>query len=73
MQRQINYLLRCFRRFTHVYMNNIIIIFKIVEKHVLHFRAIFEMFQQNNIFIKFIKIFLKYMFVQFLEQKIFFF
>ena len=63
MQRQINRLLRRFRQFAHVYINDIFIFFKIVEEHVLHFRAIFDIFQQNNIFIKFIKIFLKYLFV----------
>ena len=73
VQRQIDRLLRRFRRFARVYINDIVIFFKIVEKHVLHFRAIFDIFQQNNIFIKFIKAFLKYSFVQFLEQKINFF
>ena len=73
VQRQIDCLLRRFRRFARVYINDIVIFFKIIEKHILHFRAIFDMFQQNNIFIKFIKTFLKYLFVQFLKQKINFF
>ena len=70
VQRQINRLLRRFRRFARVYVNDIVIFFKIVEKHILHFRAIFDIFQQNNVFIKFSKTILNYFFVQLLRQKV---
>ena len=67
IQKQINRLLRKFRRFVRAYVNDIIIFFKIVAKHVIHLRAIFDIVRENNIFIKFNKTFLKYFFVQLLN------
>ena len=73
VQRQINRLLRKFRRFARAYINNIVIFFKITTKYTIYFRLIFDIFRKNNIFIKFNKKFLNYFFVQLLKQKIIFF
>ena len=70
VQRQIDRLLRKFRRFARVYVDDIVIYFKIVEKHAQHLRFVFSMLRQNNIFIKFSKIFLDYSFVRLFDQKI---
>ena len=70
IQRQINRLLKQFRRFARVYINNIIIFFKTTKKHVQHLRFVFVILQHNNIFIKFSKAFLNYSFVALLKQKI---
>ena len=73
VQKQINRLLRRFRRFVRVYVNNIIIFFKTTKKHIAHFCFVFGMLQTNNIFIKFNKVFLSYFNVALLNQKVNFF
>ena len=70
VQRQIYRLLRKFRRFARIYVDDIVIYFKIVEKHVQHLRFVFDILRQNNIFIKFNKIFLNCLFVRLFDQKI---
>ena len=70
VQRQIDRLLRKFRRFARTYVDDIVIYFRIVEKHAQHLRFVFDMLRQNNIFIKFSKTFLDYLFVRLLDQKI---
>ena len=69
VQRQIDRLLKRFRRFARVYVNDIVIFSKTIEKHVVHLRSVFDMLQHNNIFIKFNKIFLNYSSVTLLDQK----
>ena len=73
VQRQIDRLLRKYRCYARVYVNDIIIFFKTIEKHAIHLRVIFEMFQVNNIFIKFIKTFFDYFSVALFERKMNFF
>ena len=73
IQKQINRLLKRFRRFVRVYVNDIIIFFKTTKKHVQHLRFVFVILQHNNISIKFNKTFLDYFFVVLLKQKINFF
>ena len=73
VQKQIDRLLKRFRRFARVYVDDIIIFFKTFEKHKQHLRFVFVMLQINNIFIKSNKIFLKYLFVALLSQKMNFF
>ena len=52
------------------YYNNIVIYSKTTKKHVQHLRFVVNMLRQNNISIKFNKIFLNYSFVQLFDQKI---
>ena len=73
VQKQINQLLKWFRWFVQVYVNDIIIFFKTTKKHVVHFRFVFDMLQTNNIFIKFNKTFLNYFNMTLLNQKMNFF
>ena len=70
VQKQINRLLKQFRRFARVYVNDIIIFFKTIKKHVQYLWFVFVILQHNNIFIKFNKVFLNYSFVVLLKQKI---
>ena len=73
VQWQIDRLLRKYRCYTRVYVNNIIIFFKTIEKHAIYLRVVFKMFQINNIFIKFIKTFFDYFSIVLFEQKMNFF
>ena len=70
VQRQIDRLLRKFRRFARTYVDDIVIYFRIVEKHAQHLRSVFDMLRQNNISIKSSKTFLDYSSVRLLDQKI---
>jgi len=67
VQRQIDCLLRTYQIFAKVYVNNIIIFFKFLNKHVLHLRQIFNMLAINNISIKLEKVFLEYLIVRLLN------
>ena len=70
VQKQIDKLLRLYRQYIKVYVNDIIIFFKTKKKHEVHLRTIFFVFKNNNIFIKFIKVFIEYFFVFLFDQKI---
>ncbi len=70
IQRQIDHLLWSFQIFICIYVNDIIIYFKILKKHLHHLSVIFSLFVKRNIFIKLNKVFLKYLIVQLLRQKI---
>ena len=70
VQRQTNQMLRSYRKFSRAYMNDIIIFFKTLKKHINHFRQIFQLFQKRRVNLTFIKFFLKYFFITLLSQKI---
>ena len=70
VQRQIDRLLRVFRRFARAYVNDIVIFSRIAKEHVTHLREIFFTLIQNNIFIKSIKTFIEYFTVSLLSQKV---
>ena len=65
----MNIFLRNFA-FAKLYIDDIVIRFKSIQKHLRHFRTIFELLTKVNIFIKFIKIFIAYFDVIFFNQKI---
>ena len=73
VQKQIDRFFRIYQKFVKIYVDNIIIFSRILEKHVIHLRQIFDKLVQFNIFIKFTKTFIDYLFVQLLDQKINFF
>ena len=73
VQKQIDRFFRVYQKFVKIYIDDIIIFSRILEKHVIYLRQIFEKFVQFNIFIKFIKTFIDYLFVQLLDQKMNFF
>ena len=62
--------MRKFRKFTRVYVNDIVIFSHIKTKHETHFREIFFVLMKNNIFIKIVKTFLNYSNVSLLNQKV---
>ena len=70
VQKQIDRFFRIYQKFVKIYIDDIIIFSRILEKHVTYLRQIFDKFVQFNIFIKFIKTFIDYLFVQLLDQKI---
>ena len=73
VQRQIDKLLRVYRKFAKVYVDNIVIFSRTLKKNFFYFRQIFEKLIDVNVSIKFIKTFIDYSFVQLLNQKIDFF
>ena len=72
VQKQIDRLLR-FYKFVKIYINDIVIYFKILKKHIAHLREIFDILIVNNIFIKLQKTFVEYFTMHLLNQKIDFF
>ena len=70
VQWQVDRLLRSYRNYAKVYVNDIVIHFEILKKHFRHFRKIFNVFTINNIFIKSKKTFIDYFTMHLLKQKI---
>ena len=60
VQRQIDRLLRVYRKFVKIYVDDIVIFSRILKKHITHLRVVFEKLTVFNIFIKFNKIFIDY-------------
>ena len=73
VQRQIDYILWKHHNYVWTYVDNIIIFFKFLQKHVIHLTEIFNILNANNIIIKFEKAFLNYFTMQLLNQKVNFF
>ena len=70
VQRQINIILRDFRDFVRVYVNDIVMFNKSFEKHIEHLIKIFEFFRKMNMILKFNKIYLEYFIVVLFDQKV---
>ena len=70
IQRIINKILRPYRHFCRVYIDNIVIFFTSLKKHLSHLRLIFSTFKKINIHLFLRKFFFDYSFVQFLSQKV---
>ena len=70
VQIQIDKILRNHRSFVRIYINDIVIFFKILKKHVMHLKQIFEILNQNSISINSSKIFLKISFINLLNQHV---
>ena len=70
VQRQINRLLRSYRLFAKAYVNDIVIHSSILQEHFAHLKLIFDMLNDNNIFIKSKKAFINYLIVHLLNQKV---
>ena len=70
VQRQIDRLLRQHKNYARVYVNDIVVFFRIKKKHEKHLRVVFSMLKKNNISIKLIKTFIDYLSVSLLNQKI---
>ena len=70
VQRQTDKLLRSYKKFVKTYVNDIIIHFKILQKHLNHLRTLFQMFRIKRINLIVIKFFLTYSFVTLLNQRV---
>ena len=71
VQKQIDKLLRLYRKYIKTYVDDIIMFFKTKKKHKTHLRIVFFfVLKNNNIFIKFTKTFIEYSFVSLFDQKI---
>ena len=70
VQRQIDRLLRRFRHFARVYVDDVVIFSKTLQEHLQHLRQIFELFTGSGISINPGKAFLGYPSVQLLGQKV---
>ena len=70
IQKMINKIFRSYRHFCRAYVDNIVIFFTSLKKHLSHLRFIFSTFEKMNIHLLLRKSFFDYSFVQLLNQKI---
>ena len=70
VQRQTNKLLRSYKQFAKAYVNDIIVHFKILQKHLKHLRTLFQMFRIKRINLVVTKSFLAYSSVTLLNQRV---
>ena len=70
VQKQMNIIFQTMKHFAKAYIDDVVIRFKSFNEHLMHFQTIFEMFSKCNIFIKSIKVFLKYLDVTLFDQKV---
>ena len=70
VQRQIDRILRFCRHFARAYIDDIVIFFKFLKKHISHLKCIFKFMTRNNISVNFRKTFLKFSFVTLLKQHV---
>ena len=67
VQKMIDRIFRLFRHFYKVYVNDIVIFFILFKKHFNYFIQIFRIFDNMNIYLIFVKIFLGYFLIQLLN------
>ena len=70
VQRQTDKLLRSYKTFAKIYVNDIIVHFKILRKHLEHLRTLFQMFRTKRISLVVTKSFLAYFSVILLDQRV---
>ena len=70
VQRQTNKLLRFYKHFVKIYVNDIIIHSQILKKHIAHLQILFQMFRIKRINLAIDKSFLFYSSITLLDQKI---
>ena len=70
VQRIINKILRSYRHFCRVYIDDIVIFFTSLKKHLTHLRFIFSTLEKMNIYLLSQKSFLNYSSIQLLNQTI---
>ena len=69
VQKQIDEIL-CSNENAKVYIDDIVIFFKILKKHLTHLKKTFDILRTNNILIKLIKLFIEYCLMLFFEQHV---
>lgn len=70
VQRQTNMLLRNFRSFARVYIDDIVIFSKTLAKHLDRLRQLFRLFKNKNVSLSSSKSFLEYSSIQLLDQRV---
>lgn len=70
MQRQIDKLLRLYKEFARVYVNNIIIFSRILYKYLNYLFTIFQLFRNKRVNLLSIKFYLDYLFIILLDQQV---
>ena len=70
MQRRIDGIFRFYRKFFKVYINDIVIYNKILNKYLYYLRKILDVFSRFKIKFNFRKLFLGYLFIKLLKQKV---
>ena len=70
VQRQTNKLLRFYKHFAKIYVNDIIIHSQILKKHITHLQILFQMFRVKRISLAIDKSFLFYSSITLLDQRI---
>ena len=70
VQRQIDRMLRSHKHFAKIYIDDIVVFSKSFNEHFNHFREIFAIFFENNIFINSKKAYIDYSFVNLFEQHV---
>ena len=70
MQKQTNQMLKSFRNFSRIYINDIIIFFKILDEYINYFSQIFQLFRNKKITLILIKLFFTYSSMILLKQRI---
>ena len=70
VQRKINIILRIYRVFVKIYVDDIVIFNKTLKKHLNYLRKMFRLLNLFNIRLLFKKLYLNYSIVVFLKQKI---
>ena len=70
VQRQTNVMLKSFKKFIKIYVDNIIIYLRTLIEHVIHLIKIFDLFRVKRVNLAFIKSYLRYSLIILLNQKI---
>ena len=70
MHRQMNNLMKSYRDFVRVYTDNIMIFNNSLKKHLNHLNKIFQLFDNYKITFKTKKIYLRYLFIFLIDQKV---
>ena len=70
VQRKIDVILRVYREFVKIYVNDIVIFNRILKKHIAHFHVVFQLLNFYDINLSSKKFFLDYSIVALFDQKI---
>ena len=70
VQRQINRVLRLYKNFSRTYIDDIMIFFKIEQKHIDHLQKIFNVLTDNNIIVNSLKTYIEFFSIILLSQRV---
>ena len=70
IQYQIDWILQLHCSYTWAYIDDIVVFFKTLEKHLVHLNNIFKLLTSLNIVFISIKTFLEFLSITFLSQKV---